>query len=125
MNVNDQESQGPVCPTSGSDLAGPAIAEASAIRYPEFDLNRVLFYGHALLAVYCLACGAADSTRCSLGWITPNGTFLGLLWASTVVFPIAGLVAVVCRRPRNGLASLAVQGVASLAQVYGLLPLFC
>ena len=85
---------------------------------------RTIFYAHAAVAIYCLACGLLDGCGHFQPWMIPNVFTLYGLALSALLFPlVAGLSlkGTGVTRPFRILA--AHVGISAIQVYFGLLPL--
>jgi hypothetical protein len=85
---------------------------------------RVIFWIHASVAAYCLACGILDLSGRYHSWLVPGFEAFGVLLASAVVLPILAMVSVVgsgCKHPVVLVLTHIIMGVGQI--FLGLLPL--
>ncbi len=83
-----------------------------------------IFFFHALIAAYCVACGLLEMVGQLRSWLIPGIVMFYLLAASAILFPIVALVSVAgsgCRHPVLLVAAHFLMGGAQF--FFGLLPL--
>ena len=85
---------------------------------------RMIFYAHAAVAIYCLACGILDGRGQLPQWMIPNVITLYALVFSALLFPlIAGLSLKGSRIPHPFRILATHIGISVIQTYFGLLPL--
>ena len=83
-----------------------------------------MFYAHAAVAIYCLACGILDGGGHFPPWMIPNVATLYALAISALLFPfVAGLTLKGSGIPRPFRILAAHVGISAIQIYFGLLPL--